>query len=121
MQQMRKIEISPKTLLSEKDFKKYKSNNIKWFVIHSILLISIFAIISVSIINKELDLGIYTGSLVFGYLISLGVLASKNKLNWFLWVVLTFISMFTLPIIGILVSHALITRKGFKNEWLSTL
>ncbi|GIU52632.1 hypothetical protein TUM4438_45810 [Shewanella sairae] len=121
MQKMRKIEISPKTLLSAEDFKKYKSNNRKWFVIHSILLISIFVVIAVSIMNKELELGIYTGSLVFGYLISLGVIASKNKLNWFLWVVLTLISMFTLPIIGILVSHALITRKGFKHEWLSTL
>ncbi|WP_432459648.1 MULTISPECIES: hypothetical protein [unclassified Agarivorans] len=119
MQKMNKVELSPKTLLNAEDFQMYKSNNRKWFVIHTIILISIIVLVTVSIMNKELELGIYTGSLLFGYIISLGIIASKNKLNWFLWVVLTFISMFTLPLIGMIISHVLIARKGFKNEWLS--
>ena len=116
---MYKEEINPKTLLNTEDFKKYKNSNRKWFVIHTITLISIFVIVTVSILHKELELGIYTGSLLFLYLISLGVIASKNKLNWFLWVLFTAISMILLPLIGMVFSYVSITKKGFKNGWLA--
>ncbi|CCO57376.1 conserved hypothetical protein [Vibrio nigripulchritudo] len=118
---MQRVELSPKTLLNEEEFRQYRKSNRKWFLIHTTILISILVTVAISIFYKELEMGIYTGSLVFLYIISLGVIASKNKLNWILWVLLTFISVFTLPIIGMLISHALIARKGFKNKWLSNL
>jgi len=111
--------VSQKILLSDEDFKKYKTNNRVWFSILTILLVSIITVIAVSILNKELELGIYTGSLLAFYLVSLGIVASKNKANWILWVLLTLISMFIIPLVGMIVSHILIARKGFKNEWLS--
>ncbi|MGI2156376.1 hypothetical protein [Shewanella baltica] len=115
MQTVRGLEISPKVLLGEEAFIKYKRENRKWYAILCMALVSIFIMVAFAIINKELELGIYIGALLFVYCIPLGVLASKNKSSPAIWVLFT---LFFTPVLGFVFSHALMTRKGFKHEWL---
>lgn len=79
MQTVRGLEISQKVLLGEEAFIKYKRENRKWYAILCMALVSIFIMVAFAIINKELELGIYIGALLFVYCIPLGVLASKIK------------------------------------------
>jgi hypothetical protein len=109
------LEVSQKVLLGEEEFIKYKRVNRIWYAILCAVLVSIFSMVAVGINYKELDLGIYIGALVFVYCIPLGVLASKNKSSPTKWVLLTIFSMAAL---GFVISHILITIKGFKHEWL---
>ncbi|WP_435237188.1 hypothetical protein ACR30L_06340 [Psychromonas sp. PT13] len=100
------IEVSQKVLLGEEEFIKYKRVNRIWYAILCAILVSIFCMISV---------GVYIGPLVFVYCIPLGVLASKNKSNPIKWVLFTILST---AVLGFIISHILITIKGFKHEWL---
>ena len=116
MKNLHGLEVSQKILLGEEGFRSYQRENRKWYALLSLFLVSIFVVVAVSISYKEFDLGIYIGGLLFLYLIPLGVLAVKNKASPLKWILLTLI---TAPILGFVITHILMTRKGLKNEWLS--
>ncbi len=116
MKSVHGLEVSQKILLGEEGFRSYQRENRKWYAILSLCLVSIFVMVAASINYKELELGIYIGGLLFLYLIPLGILAAKNKVSPLKWILLTLI---TTPILGFVITHLLMTRKGFKNEWLS--
>ncbi len=115
MKSVHELEVSQKTLLGEEAFRSYQRENRKWYAILSFFLVSIFVVVAVSINYKEFDLGIYIGGLLFLYLIPLGVLAVKNKASPLKWILLTLI---TAPVLGFVITHMLMTRKGYINKWL---
>lgn len=107
--------ILPKILLGPDKFKIYRRSNRRWYLVLNILLIVIFGVIFIWINNKELDLAMLTGFLLFSYCVPLGVLASKNKRSTVLWVLLT---IMTTAMLGFVFAHILMTRIGFKHQWL---
>jgi len=107
--------ITPKTLLSKTDFIEFRKKNRRWYLVLNLILVGLLLSIALAIIDKSIDISMLIGGLWFGYCVPLGVLAAKNKRSVWLWVILT---IMTGPVLGFLVSHLLMTRVGFKNEWL---
>jgi|GEM_PF-3388115 len=107
--------ISPKTLLDPAQFSQFRRKNRRWYLLLNLILIAIFVMVAVAINDKTTDLSMIIGGLLCIYCVPLGILVAKNKGNVFLWVILTIIST---PFLGFVLSHVLMTRLGFKNEWL---